>query len=374
MDKLDTCIIGAGVVGLAIGRALAQAGLEVVVVDRDSRIGQGISSRNSEVIHAGIYYPERSLKARFCVAGKKLLYDYCLDHPVGYARCGKLIVATNVDEEGELEQIRERARTNGVDDLEFWSAKRLQSEEPAVRAISGLFSPSTGIVSSHELMQSFLGDIERKGGTFAGETVIAKINRHKGLFVIGARVRGERYSFAARRVVNAAGLGAQELARQCDFLDSHTIPPLYYCKGNYFTLPGNSPFRHLIYPVPEKSGAGLGVHATIDLGGQVRFGPDVEYVETEDYTVSIDRLEQYYEAVRRYFPGLLDGQLEPGYVGIRPKLQGPKDPPRDFVIQCEEDHGVPGYVQLFGIESPGLTSSMAIADHVCRSLLGDDTT
>lgn len=366
MDHIDTCVIGAGVVGLAIGRALASSGVEVVVLDRAAEFGQGVSSRNSEVIHAGIYYPEGSLKAMLCVRGKRMLYDYCRDHGVGHANCGKLIVATSGEEEDVLDDIRSKALANGVDDLEYWPQARIQAVEPEVRATLALYSPSTGIISSHDLMQAYVADIEESAGTFVGMTRVMAVHREGGAFTLVCEVAGDEYRFSSRILINAAGLGAQRVAASCDFIDPATIPPLYLCKGNYFALSGRSPFGHLIYPVPEKSGAGLGVHATIDLGGQARFGPDVEYVDREDYVVSVDRIHQYYESVRRYFPALRDGQLVPGYVGIRPKLQAPGAAPRDFVIQGEAEHGIAGLVQLFGIESPGLTSSLAIAEYVAQ--------
>jgi L-2-hydroxyglutarate oxidase LhgO len=363
LDHVECSVIGGGVVGLAIGRALAAARGEVFVLEREAEFGQGVSSRNSEVIHAGIYYPRDSLKARLCVQGKEKLYAYCRDHHVGHARCGKVIVATAADEESVLEDIVAKATANGVDDVVHWSAAQVQAAEPHVRAVAALFSPSTGIVSSHELMQAYLSDMERDGGAFIGHTRVLEVHREGELFLLVCDVGGESYRFTTRILVNAAGLGAQAVAGKCSFLDPACIPALYLCKGNYFTLQGRSPFKHLIYPVPEKSGAGLGVHATIDLGGQAKFGPDVEYIEAEDYGVNTTRLDAYYEAVRRYYPALADGALTPGYVGIRPKLQGPGDPVRDFVIQGEDEHGIPGLVQLFGIESPGLTSSMAIADY-----------
>lgn len=366
MDHIDTCVIGAGVVGLAIGRTLAAQGAEVLVLDCEAHIGQGISSRNSEVIHAGIYYPHASLKAALCVRGKRLLYDYCREHDVGYANCGKVIVATRADEEDILDGIKRKAEANGADDLVYWSAEALKSAEPAVHATLALYSPSTGIVSSHELMQAYLADLEDRGGTFVGLTRVVGVHREAGQFTVVCDSGGDEYRFSTREIINSAGLGAQQVAASFDFIDPATIPPLYYCKGNYFTLSGRSPFSHLVYPVPEKSGAGLGVHATIDLGGQAKFGPDVEYVDREDYSVSLSRIDQYYEAIRRYYPALGNGQLVPGYVGIRPKLQAPGAAPCDFVIQGEDEHGVAGLVQLFGIESPGLTSSLAIAEHVVK--------
>jgi L-2-hydroxyglutarate oxidase LhgO len=368
MDHIDSCVIGAGVVGLAVARKLAEAGREVVVLDREGEFGQGVSSRNSEVIHAGIYYPEGSLKALMCVAGKHKLYDYCESRGVGHQRCGKLIVATEPEEEDVLAGIIAKAEANGVDDLEYWDTARLRREEPNVKATRALFSPSTGIVSSHELMQAYIGDIDTHGGMFVGHTEVLGADYQDGLFILNCRSQGSDYQFSSRTLVNAAALGAQQVAAGFSFIDQATVPPLYYCKGNYYTLSGNSPFNHLIYPVPEKSGAGLGVHATIDLGGQVKFGPDVEYIDEEDYNVATDREADYYEAVRRYFPALADGELTPGYVGIRPKLQGPGDPVEDFVIQDQSVHGVLQLIQLYGIESPGLTSSLAIADEVFRRL------
>lgn len=279
-----------------------------------------------------------------------------------------MIVATNAEEEGVLADILAKACANGVDDLEWWSGAKMASEEPAVRASLALFSPSSGIVSSHELMQSFTGDLEQAGGTFVGGVRITAIEADSEGFVLACDVEGERYQIGARRVINAAGLGAQAIARACNGLDPDLVPPLYYAKGNYFTLAGKSPFSRLVYPVPEPSGAGLGVHATLDLGGQAKFGPDVRFVETEDYDVDVDRRDGFVRAIRRYFPDLDEGRLSPGYVGIRPKLGAPGSPAADFMIQDWHDHGLPGLINLFGIESPGLTSSMAIADDVARRL------
>jgi L-2-hydroxyglutarate oxidase LhgO len=368
MDYLHTCVIGAGVVGLAIARELTRFGRDVVVLDRELKYGQGVSSRNSEVIHAGIYYPKDSLKAVLCVRGKHLLYEYCSQHGVEHKRCGKLIVATSSEEEDELAGIVAKAEANGVDDLEYWSADQVSREEPNVSATLALLSPSTGVVSSHDLMTAYLADIEAGGGMFIGGSEVLAVDRHSEGFLVRCLVEGEPYEFACSVLVNSAGLGAQKIAKKIAGLDPGLIPPLYYCKGNYFTMSGKPPFRHLIYPVPEKSGAGLGVHATIDLSGQVKFGPDVEYIDGEDYAVTVSRLGDYYTAVRRYFPDLADDQLSPGYVGIRPKLQGPGDPVKDYMIQDESSHGLRGLVQLFGIESPGLTSSLAIAEHVAQSL------
>ena len=364
MDYLHTCVIGGGVVGLAIARELANFGRDVVVLDKELKYGQGVSSRNSEVIHAGIYYPKNSLKAEFCVRGKQLLYEYCETHRVEYKRCGKLIVATEFVEEEELGTIKEKASANGVVDLEYWSSKKLKMEEPNVSATLALFSPSTGVVSSHDLMTAYLADLEALGGVFIGGSTVISVEPERERFIVNCSLGRDAYCFECSVLINSAGLGAQAVAHNIAGLNQNAIPKLHYCKGNYFVLSGKPPFSHLIYPVPEPSGAGLGVHATIDIAGQIKFGPDVEYIEKENYEVSEYRLGEYYRAVRRYYPSLKDNQLTPGYSGIRPKLQGPYDSPKDYVIQTKEDHNLPGLVQLFGIESPGLTSSLAIAEHV----------
>ena len=367
MDKVDACVIGAGVIGLAVGRALARKGLEVLVLEAGARIGEGVSSRNSEVIHAGIYYPTGSLKAELCVRGKHLLYEYCEQHHVSCARIGKLIVATSAEDEAQLSLLEQQATTNGVHDLEWIPAGRLQSLEPAVQGVAALLSPSTGIVSAHELMLALQGDLEAKGGTVALSARVTGIEWTGGEFRVLSDIGSDSFRFSTTRLVNAAGLGAQFVAALLD-AGSLEIPPLYYCKGNYFTWQGRSPFSRLIYPVPEAGGAGLGVHATLDLGGQLKFGPDVEYVETEDYEVSAGRIEAQIAAIRRYFPALDASRLAPGYAGIRPKLQGPGAAPADFMIQGPESHQIAGLVNLFGIESPGLTSSLAIAETVVDRL------
>ncbi len=368
MDHINTCIVGAGVIGLAIGRKLASSQSEVIVLDKHRHYGQGISSRNSEVIHAGIYYPENSLKASLCVRGKNLLYDYCGERGVAVKPCGKLIVATCPEEEAKLENILEKASVNGVDDLELWSGPTVAKKEPQVWATMGLHSPSTGIVSSHQLMTAFLADIEQFDGRFVGGALVTSIEVQRDRFLVACDVQGGSYVFTCRVLVNAAGLGAQKLASSILNLDETTIPRLHYCKGSYFLLASQNPFTHLIYPVPEAHASGLGIHATFDLGGQVKFGPDVEYMDSEDYSVSTDRLAGYYSAIRRYYPTLEDGQLSAAYAGIRPKLQGLGEPPSDFVIQGESIHGIERLIQLYGIESPGLTSSMAIADYVADRL------
>jgi len=369
MDFVDTCIIGGGVVGLAIARALATAGSEVLVVDQETLIGQGISSRNSEVIHAGIYYSSGSLKANLCLKGNQLLYEYCQTHGVAQQRCGKLIVATDATEEAALAEVQTLAMANGVE-LQVWSSAKVRVAEPQVKASMALYSSTTGIVSAHGLMQSLLVDVEQLGGSFVGATRVETIEPVAGGFVVLCQVGAADYRFGCRNLINAAGLGAQALAGRCAGLDASLIPPLYLCKGVYFSLTGSHPFKHLIYPVPEKSGAGLGVHATLDLGGQVKFGPDVDYVDAQDYSVPAARREDYFEAIQRYYPQIDKTRLVPGYAGIRPKLQAPGGGPEDFVIQGPGVHGLPGLVNLFGIESPGLTAALAIADYVHTDILG----
>jgi L-2-hydroxyglutarate oxidase LhgO len=344
MDKVDAVIIGAGVVGLAVARALALRGLETVVLESERSIGTGTSSRNSEVIHAGIYYAPGSLKARLCVRGKALLYEFCRSHGVPHARCGKLIVATAEAQVGMLERLQATGRANGVDGLELITAQQAVAAEPALSCVAALASASTGIVDSHALMLALRGDFEGAGGM--------------RLEVGGA----QPMALAAGLVVNAAGLHAPALAARIDGLAPGSVPKAYLAKGSYYGLPGRSPFSRLIYPVPEPGG--LGVHLTLDLGGQARFGPDVEWVDHIDYAVDPARAAAFVDAIRRYWPGLPDGALQPGYAGIRPKISGPGEPAADFVIQDARTHGVPGLVNLFGIESPGLTASLAIAEEV----------
>ena len=365
---VDVCVVGAGVIGLAIARELAISGKDVLVLEQGPRFGEGISSRNSEVIHAGIYYPAGSLKAELCVRGRALLYEYCEFRSIGHDRIGKLIVATTETEELQLENIKRQAGDNGVDDLGEVSRHRLLEIEPALHATMALLSPSTGIISASDLMTSLLADLESCGGTLATRSTVRSVEFGKSGFTLRCDIKNDHYEFQCERLVNAAGLGAQRLAASIEGLSQEFVPPLFLCKGNYFTYQGRSPFAHLIYPLPEHGGAGLGVHATIDLGGQVKFGPDAEYVETEDYAVSAGGLDHSVHAIRKFFPALDANRLVTGYAGIRPKLQGPGDPFCDFVIQAEDVHQIPGLVNLFGIESPGLTSSMAIAETVAARL------
>ncbi|MDD0814548.1 NAD(P)/FAD-dependent oxidoreductase [Curvibacter sp. HBC28] len=364
MDAVDCVVIGAGVVGLAVARALALAGREVLVLEAADAIGTGTSSRNSEVIHAGIYYPQGSLKARLCVQGRQMLYAYCAERGIAHQRCGKLLVATQEAQLGQLQGIIDRAAANGVDDLVWLSREQAQALEPALACVGALHSPSTGIVDSHGLMLALLGDLENAGGLLALNSPLASARVEAGGIVLKA-VDGTQ--LRARTVVNAAGLHAQDLARRFDGLDPARVPPAYYAKGNYFTLVGRSPFSRLIYPVPQA--AGLGVHLTLDLGGQAKFGPDVQWVDSpDDLVVDPARGDAFYAEVRQYWPELPDGALLPGYAGIRPKIQAPDQAALDFMVQGPADHGVPGLVNLFGIESPGLTSSLALGAHVAALL------
>ena len=360
-ERIGAVVAGAGVVGLAIARALALAGREVVVLEAADAIGTETSSRNSEVVHAGIYYPKDSLKARHCVRGRRLLYDYCASHGVPVSRLGKLIVATSDGEARALDGIAAKAWANGVDDLRPISSAEAHALEPALACTAALLSPSTGIVDSHGLMLAYQGDAEDAGAMIAFQAPILS-GRPSGagwsLEVGGA----EPMRLDCDLLVNAAGLGAVGLAGRLEGLAATAIPPAYLCKGSYYGLSRRSPFRHLIYPVPEH--AGLGVHLTLDLGGQARFGPDTEWVERIDYAVDIARAQGFYAAIRRYWPGLPDGALQPGYAGMRPKISGPHEPAADFRIDGPAEHGLAGLVNLFGIESPGLTASLAIAEHV----------
>jgi L-2-hydroxyglutarate oxidase LhgO len=360
IDQVDCVVIGAGVVGLAVARALALQGREVMVLEAQDAIGTGTSSRNSEVVHAGIYYPAGSLKARLCVQGRELLYAYCEARGVPYRRCGKLIVATSEAQRTELQAIERKARTNGVDDLQWLERDAARALEPALECAAALLSPSTGIVDSHALMLALQGDLEHAGGMVAFNSPIAKAQCAQDAIVLQAQ---DGTLLQARTVVNAAGLWAPGLARAFEGLDARHVPQAHYAKGNYFTLAGRAPFSRLIYPVPEA--AGLGVHLTLDLGGQAKFGPDVQWVEgPDDLVVDPRRGDAFYAEVRRYWPALADGALAPGYAGIRPKIHGPGEPAADFVLQGEAVHGVRGLVNLFGIESPGLTSALALGEAV----------
>jgi L-2-hydroxyglutarate oxidase LhgO len=361
MDKVECVVIGAGVVGLAIARRLALAGLEVVVLEAAEGIGTATSSRNSEVIHAGIYYPADSLMARMCVAGKHALYDYCREHGIPHRNCGKLIVATTPSETAKLQSIKAHAEANGVLDMQILGGEAARGLEPALNCDAALLSPSTGIIDSHAYMLALRGDAEAAGAAYAFHAPLLRAKTVPDGFELD--VGGDApMTLGCRLLINAAGLGATAVARSIDGLPIDPIPPAYLAKGNYFSCSARAPFSRLIYPVPEPGG--LGVHLTLDLAGQARFGPDVEWVDAIDYAVDPARAERFYPAIRRYWPALPDGALMPSYSGIRPKIVPPAVARQDFLIQGPRDHGVARLVNLFGIESPGLTSSLAIADHV----------
>jgi len=371
MERVDAVVVGAGAVGLACARALALAGRETIVLEATDGIGNGTSSRNSEVIHAGLYDAPGSLKATLCVAGRRLLYPYCEAHGVDHRRCGKLVVAASAAQVEPLRAIEARALANGVEGLRWLNGAEARALEPALNAEAALLSTVTGIIDSHSLMLAYLGDVERAGGALVVRSPVEGATVASDGIVL--RVGGdEPIELLAGAVVNSAGLFAQSLARRIDGLDASTIPRERFAKGNYYALTGRSPFTRLIYPVPEPGG--LGVHLTLDLAGQARFGPDVEWLEPGlapdaiDYAVDPARGERFEAAIRRWWPGLPEHALAPAYSGVRPKLANPGEPARDFVLQGPDGHGVAGLVNLYGIESPGLTASLAIAAEVARLL------
>jgi len=362
---LDSVVIGGGVVGLAVARSLALHGREVTLLEAEPQLGMHSSSRNSEVIHAGIYYPPGSLKARLCVAGKELLYSYCQAQGVPHRRLGKIIVATREEEVAVLERLLLQAQQNGVTDLEWLTSSDISELEPSVVAVRGLLSPSTGVLDSHGFMSALRRDAESAG---------ADVVRHSP--VLSGRVTSsgielsvggsEPVALICHTLVNAAGLRAQQVARSISGIPETTIPEQHFAKGHYFVLNGPAPFKRLIYPVPAP--AGLGVHVTLDMAGQARFGPDVSFIGDVDYSFDEQRKAAFSSAIRRYFPGLAEGDLAPGYTGIRPKLGGAGSAAHDFVVQGPLDHGVPNLINLYGIESPGLTSALALAEQVLATL------
>lgn len=358
---IDCVVVGAGVVGLAVAREMARVGHEVLVIEAGDAIGMGISSRNSEVIHAGLYYPPGSLKAQLCVEGRRLLYAYCQSHGVATRRLGKLIVAKDQAQLAGLETLLARGLLNGVDDLRLLDRQQASALEPELSCVGALLSPSTGIVDAHGLMLALQGDAEAAGANVVFRTPLleARVSEDGFRLELGGTAQ---MSLSCRRLINAAGLQAPALARRIEGLARQWVPDDYLCKGNYFQLAGRAPFRHLVYPAPEA--AGLGIHMTLDLAGQARFGPDTEWVEVEDYRVDPSRAEAFYRAIRNYWPGLPDQSLHPAYSGIRPKISAPGEPARDFMISAETEHGIPGLINLFGIESPGLTSCLALAERV----------
>jgi D-amino-acid oxidase len=364
VEQVDSVVIGAGVIGLACARALALAGREVVILERHSRIGEEISSRNSEVIHAGIYYPEHSAKARLCVHGKQLLYRYCADHQIPHQRCGKLIIATHSSQLDVLRGYQRRARANGAGELSWLEQAAIGRLEPAVRGVAGVYSETTGIIDSHALMESLLGEVQQHSGALALGTEALHVARTDS----GLRVDTADVELEARLLVNATGLMAPRFAAQMDVGHREELPRAYFAKGHYYQLGGHSPFSHLVYPIAEAGG--LGVHVTLDLGGAARFGPDVAWCDEPDYRFDESTREDFISAIRRYYPDLDESRLQPGYTGVRPKISPPGSDAADFSIRGPAEHGVPGLVHLFGIESPGLTACLAIAERVAEQLLG----
>ena len=378
MESIEAVVIGAGVVGLACARELARRGFDTVILERHSAFGTETSARNSEVIHAGLYYPTGSLKARLCVAGRRQLYDFCATHAVSHQRCGKLIVATSAAQESKLVALQQQGEANGVDDLQRLSATEARAREPDLACTAALLSPSTGIVDSHGLMLALLGDAESAGASLALHSPLQRgsldVNAPGMVLESGG---ADSLRFKAKLVINAAGLWAPEVAASLAGFPRALIPANFHAKGNYYALSGRAPFSRLVYPLPEA--AGLGVHLTLDLGGQARFGPDVEWLPDPipgqpvgelDYRVDAARADAFYAEIRRYWPALPDAALSPAYAGIRPKIVGPGAPAADFLIQGAAQHGIPGLVNLFGIESPGLTACLAIAEHVVRMASG----
>ncbi|MFN3415366.1 MAG: NAD(P)/FAD-dependent oxidoreductase [Caldimonas sp.] len=373
VDRVDAVVVGAGVVGLAVARALALRGLETLVLEAETAIGTGTSSRNSEVIHAGLYYPTGSWKARLCVTGKAWLYDYCARRGVSHRRCGKLVVATSAAQHETLRALMAQAAANGVHDLCWLAADEARALEPALACTAAVLSPSTGIVDSHGLMLALQGDLEAAGGLVALACPVQQVRRVSGGFELDAGVQ-QVTRLGTRVLVNAAGLWAPALAARIEGLQSAQVPQAYFAKGSYYALSGRCPFSRLIYPVPEA--AGLGVHLTLDLGGQARFGPDVEWVQPDregrlDYRVDPARVGAFETEIRRYWPDLPGDSLQPAYSGVRPKLQAPGEPARDFCLQGPAEHGLPGLVNLFGIESPGLTACLALGEAAAALALGE---
>lgn len=363
MEKVDCVVIGAGVIGLAVARRLAMAGREVLVLEQHDAIGTETSARNSEVIHAGIYYPTGSFKAKLCVEGKQFLYRYCEEKGVNFNNCGKLIVATAPEQNENLPKIRQKAAENGVTDLEEWTVEQASELEPNLYCTGALWSPSTGIIDSHGLMLAYQGDAEDHGAFLVFNTPVLSMRPEQDS--IALKTGGaEPMELLADMVINSTGLSAPLVAAQMADIARETIPTARYCKGNYYTLPGKSPFNRLIYPMPQKDG--LGVHVTVDLGHQCRFGPDIEWVDEIDYDVDPTRADVFYDAVRRYWPDIVDGSLKPDYSGIRPKISGPNDPTADFTFHGPQIHKINGLINLLGMESPGLTASAAIAQEVAR--------
>jgi L-2-hydroxyglutarate oxidase LhgO len=367
MTDMQTVVVGAGVVGLAIAQRLAEAGHDVLVLEQEAWPGQHASSRNSEVIHAGLYYRPGSLKAKLCVEGRDLLYSWCAEHGVPHRRIGKLLVAVEEAEVPALQALHASAAASGTR-LEWLNADEVLRIEPEVRAVAGLYSPLTGIVDSHALMQSLEASLQAAGGSVSYRTQVQRVVPVAGGLRLEGSSAGEPFGLSCRYLINACGVFAQQLAACVEGLPGNTVPALHLCQGRYLAYNGNSPFSHLVYPMPAANTAGLGVHATLDLAGQVRFGPDVKYLQRIDYGVEDGLVDGFARAIQRYWPGCKPGRLVPGYAGVRAKLSGPGEAPADFVIQDHREHGIEGLIQLFGIESPGLTASLALAREVAMRL------
>ncbi len=374
MDHFDVCIIGAGVIGLAIARSLSQKKLKVLVVEQHSAFGTQTSSRNSEVIHAGLYYTENSLKARLCVEGKERLYHYCETFQIPFRKVGKLIVAVTASQTTKLEQIERQAQVNGVNDLIWLDRPAINQLEPEIVATHALLSPSTGIVDSFQLMQNLCAQAERQQAVLAFNTSFEMARKVASGFQVRVNSLGTFYRFCCDWLINAAGLQANDIAQRLHAelsSGSYQVPGLFPCKGDYFSLTGKAPFSHLIYPVPEHELAGLGIHATLDMNRQVKFGPDVEYLQSNelDYRVNEEKKLTFIKAIKGYYPFIKEDRLVPAYSGIRPKLQAPGEPASDFRIDTKDQHGVEGLIHLLGIESPGLTSCLAMAEHIAHHVL-----
>lgn len=374
MESFDVVIVGAGVVGLACARALALTNARVLLLESHRDVGQETSSRNSEVIHAGLYYPKGSLKAQLCVSGKQQLYNYCQANNIAHSKIGKIIVASNEQQARRLTHIQQAAIANGVGDTKLLSSTQLLAAEPNVEAICGLYSPSTGIIDSHQYMQTLLRDFQLAGGTYVGMSKVIEIECCGGKFDVLVNSQGELVTISCANVINSAGLHATNLAKKIKPLPPQLVPKSYLCKGSYFSYQGKSPFNHLIYPLPSE--LGLGIHATIDIGGQVKFGPDTEIVQqtdgvTEgclDYGVNEANKAKFITAIKSYFPTISEDKLIPAYAGMRPKIKVAAGEQQDFIIQGEQQHGVKGLINLFGIESPGLTASLAIAETISSKI------
>jgi L-2-hydroxyglutarate oxidase LhgO len=367
MEKFDIVVVGAGVVGLAVAARLSKKFSDVLLIEKNTRFGEETSSRNSEVIHAGIYYPQDSLKAKLCVEGKEQLYQYCQNNHIPYQKVGKLLVAHNDKEEAFLEKTIQLANNNGVNDLIWQSAKQLQRQEPALSASSALLSPSTGIIDVHRYMQSLLADFERSGGVYVANTELLSAKKRDNGFVTHLLSVAEPIQVTCKFLINSGGLHSTKVASLIEGISKQDIPLLHWCRGHYFSYSGKSPFKHLIYPIPQAHG--LGIHASLDVGGQLKFGPDTQYVNQLTYGVSGALIDKFYYSIQKYFPAVERNKLHSAYSGIRPKLQGERDSFRDFMIQTEKQHGVEGLINLFGIDSPGLTSSLAIANYVEKVIL-----